>query len=172
MKLKFTILFTAIICSISVAQTKTGTIDSDYIINIMPEAKVVVEKSQSYGAKLDSLLSIKMVDYQARVKDFREKEKEMGELMKKTLVKEISALEADLKKYQENGNKLMQLKQGELMRPLYKKLNEAIDAVAKENGYTIILTTTVNQFAYVDENYDITKKVIAKLGIKEPVTKE
>ncbi len=172
MKLKFITFFTALICSVSIAQTKTGTIDSDYIINIMPEAKVVIERSQSYGARLDSLFSIKMEEYQIRVKDFREKEKEMGELMKKTLIKEIGGLEQDMKKYQDNGNKLMQLKQDELMRPLYKKLNEAINAVAKENGYTLILTTAGNQFAYMDKNHDITKKVIAKLGLKEPVIKE
>lgn len=172
MKSKITILFIALISSISIAQTKTGTIDSDYIINIMPEAAIVIKLSQAYGAKLDSSFSIKMQDYQARVADFREKEKEMGELMKKTLVKEITALEQDIKKYQDNGSKLMQLKQNELMRPLYKKLNEAIEAISKENGYTLILTTTGNQFAYIDQKHDITKLVVAKLGLKIPEPKE
>lgn len=172
MKLKLTIVLITLINSISIAQTKTGTIDSDYIINLMPEAKVVIERSQSYGSRLDSLFSIKMQDYQTRVADFRDKEPEMGELMKKTLVKELTALEQDIKRYQENGSKLMQLKQDELMRPLYKKLNTAIDEIAKANGYTLILTIGGNQFAYLDEKHDITKKVMAKLGVKEPVIKE
>lgn len=172
MKFKITFLFITLISTISVAQSKTGTIDSDYIINLMPEAKVVIERSQSYGSRLDSLFSIKMKDYQTRVTDFREKEKEMGELMKKTLIQELTALEQDIKKYQENGNKLMQLKQDELMRPLYKKLNTAIDEVAKAEGFTLILTIAGNQYAYIDDNYDITKKVMAKLGIKEPEVKE
>lgn len=172
MKFKITFLFITLLSTVSIAQTKTGTIDSDYIINLMPEAKVVIQRSQSYGSRLDSLFSIKMQDYQTRVADFREKEKEMGELMKKTLVKELAALEQDIKRYQENGNKLMQLKQDELMRPLYKKLNTAIDEIAKAEGYTLILTIAGNQFAYVDDNYDITKKVMAKLGVKEPVIKE
>ncbi|EAQ41331.1 OmpH family outer membrane protein [Polaribacter sp. MED152] len=172
MKFKITFLFISLISTISVAQSKTGTIDSDYIINLMPEAKVVIERSQSYGSRLDSLFSIKMKDYQTRVADFREKEKEMGELMKKTLIQELTALEQDIKKYQENGNKLMQLKQDELMRPLYKKLNTAIDEIAKAEGFTLILTIAGNQYAYIDDNYDITKKVMAKLGIKEPEVKE
>lgn len=172
MKLKITVFLFTLISSISIAQTKTGTIDSDYIINLMPEAKVVIKRSQDYGARLDSLFAIKMNDYQTRVKDFRDKEPEMGELMKKTLIKELTALEQDIKKYQENGTKLMQLKQDELMRPLYKKLNTAIDKVAKENGYTLVLTIGGNQFAYLDENHDITKKVMKKLGVKEPEVKE
>lgn len=83
MKLKITVFLITLISSISIAQTKTGTIDSDYIINLMPEAKVVIKRSQDYGVRLDSLFAIKMNDYQTRVKDFRDKEPEMGELMKK-----------------------------------------------------------------------------------------
>lgn len=153
---------------VSTAQSKVGTIDNDYIINLMPEAKIVIEKTQEYGAKLDSSFSIKMKDFQDKLTKFKSEEKEMGELMKKTTMKELAAMEQDIKKYQDNGNKLMQLKQNELMRPLYKKLNEAIDAVVKENGYTQIFTRTGNQFAYIDENYDITKLVLAKLGIAIP----
>lgn len=154
------------------AQSKVGTIDSDYIINIMPEAKIVIERSQEYGARLDSTFSIKMEDYKKRVKDFRAKEKEMGELMKKVLVDELTALEQDVKKFQENGNKLMQLKRNELMVPLYKKLNEAVTEIAKEEGYSQIFTKAGNQFAYIDENFDITKLVMKKLGIKAPEIKE
>lgn len=172
MKLKFTLLLAAFISTFAIAQTKTGTINSDYIISIMPESEIVIARSQEYGARLDSLFSIKMKDYEARVKDYRDKEKDMGVLMKKTLVKELTALEQDIKQYQDNGNKLMQLKQNELMRPLYTKLNLAIDEIAKENGYTLILTTSGNQFAYIDQKFDITKLVMAKLNIKEPEIKE
>ncbi len=42
--------------------------------------------SEAYGAKLDSSFTIKTRNYQASVLDFNEKEKEMGELMKKTLM--------------------------------------------------------------------------------------
>ena len=57
------------------------------------------------------------------------------------------------------------------MRPLYKKLNAAIDEVVKENSYTHILTKSGNQFAYIDEKYDITELVMAKLGVKVPEVK-
>ena len=172
MKLKITVLFIAFISTLSIAQTKTGTINSDYIINIMPEAKIVVKKTQEYGARLDSSFSIKMKEYQEKVADFKEKEKEMGELMKKTMIKELTSLEQNMNQYQNNGKKLMQLKQNELMRPLYKKLSDAIKVVVKEQGYTHILTISGNEFAYVDEKYDITELVMAKLGIKAPEVKE
>ncbi|MDP5094127.1 MAG: OmpH family outer membrane protein [Polaribacter sp.] len=172
MKSKLILLGALLMASVAFAQTKLGTIDNDYIINLMPEAKIVVKMAQEYGQKLDSSFSIKMQEYQAKVDDYKKNEKEYGELMKKTLITEIQTMEQDIQKYQENGSKLMQLKQNELMRPLYKKLNDVIDLVAKENKYTQILTIQGNQFAYIDQKFDITKLVMDKLGLKEPEVKE
>ncbi len=172
MKLKITILFIAFLSTVTIAQTKVGTINSEYIIRLMPETKIVVKRTQDYGAKLDTAFSIKLEDFQKKVTEFKKNEKDMGEVLRKFNIKELSGMENDMKKYQENGNKLMQLKEEELMRPLYKKLNEAINAVVKENGYTQILTSTGNQFAYIDEKFDITKLVMTKLGIKEPEVKK
>lgn len=172
MKSKIVFLSALFFCSITIAQTKLGTIDNEYIINLMPEAKIVIKLSQEYSQKLDSSFSIKVMEYQGKVEDYKKNEAEYGELMKKTLINEITALENDIKKYQENGNKLLELKQSELMRPLYKKLNDAINQVAKEKGYTQILTLQANQFAYFDEKFDITKLVMDKLGVKAPEIKE
>jgi outer membrane protein len=109
-----------------------------------------------------------MKDYQTKMEDFRKKEKELGKLMKKTLINELKVLEQDIQQYQNNGQKFMQLKQDELMRPLYKKLNNAVQEIAKKNGYTHILTIRGNQFAYIDKQYDITEAVMKKLGIEIP----
>lgn len=172
MKIKSIVFFIFFISSISIAQTKVGTIDSEYIISLMPETKVVIKRAQDYGTKLDSSYSIKLKEYQDKVADYRSKEKEMGELMKKTVTNEIYALEQDIRKYEQNGKKLMQLKESELMRPLYAKLNKAIDEVVKANGYTQILTITGNQFAYIDQKFDITEAVLDKLGIEIPEPKK
>ncbi len=63
---------------------------------------------------------------------------------------------------------LLGLKRDELMRPSYIKLSDMIAIVSKENGYTQVLITTGNQFAYLDANFDITELVIEKLGIVIP----
>ena len=54
------------------------------------------------------------------------------------------------------------------MNPLYKILGEAITEVAKAEGFTQVLTSSGNEFAYIDEAFDITEKVMAKLGVKIP----
>lgn len=168
MKLKITVLLIAFVSTLAIAQTKVGTIDSDYIINFMPESGVVLEMTQDYGEKLDSAFNIKVDDFKIRLEDYKKKQKDMGVLEKKTIEKELTALEKDIQLYQKNGNTLLGLKRDELMRPLYKKLSDAIAEVSKANGYTQILTTTGNQFAYIDIKFDITDLVVEKLGIVIP----
>jgi len=169
MKSKILFICIALLSTVAIAQSKVGTIDSDYIIGLMPETKVVLKRSQDYGAKLDSSFNIKLKVYKTKVDAYKKNENTLGALAKQANIKELTELEADIKTYQENGNKLMQLKKSELMRPLYKKLNDAIATVSKAGKYTQILTITGNQFAYVDPSFDITELVLKNLGISLPV---
>lgn len=172
MKLKITVLFIAFISTLTIAQSKVGTIDSEYIIGLMPESKIVIALTEAYGAKLDSSFSIKVEDFKAKLEDYKLKEKDMGELEKKTIQKELSGLDQDIQNYQKTGNTLMGLRRDELMRPLYTKLSKAISIVSKENGYTQILTATGNEFAYVDAKFDITELVLTKLEVVIPEAKQ
>jgi len=172
MKLKIIFICITLFSTVSIAQSKVGTVDSEYIIKLMPETTVVSKRSQAYGARLDSSFSIKLKEYQTKIDAFKKNEKTMETALKKASYKELAEMEADIKKYQLNGNKLMQIKSDELMRPLYKKLSEAIALVSKAENYTQILTISGNEFAYVDTKFDITELVLKSLGVKIPVAEK
>ena len=59
----------------------------------------------------------------------------------------------------------MQMKRNELTKPLYERINTAMLQVIQEEKYTQILHAGGNALAFSSEEYDITKKVLAKLGI-------
>jgi outer membrane protein len=168
MKTKIT-LFIAILCvGFSVnAQTKVGTIDVDYIVAKMPQLKQVQERIKNYGAKLDSINNKKIKEYDTKVKAFNSDLKTLSEAAKKIRANEINLLNKDIISFRQNGSKLMQLRKDEFMRPLYKKITELTEIIAKEKGYSQVLTTNGNNFAYLDEKHDITKLILAKLNIKE-----
>ena len=73
-----------------------------------------------------------------------------------------------MQKSQQNGNSLIGLRRDQLMNPLYQILGKAITEIAKADGYSQVLTTSGNEFAYIDEAFDITQKVMDKLGLKMP----
>lgn len=167
------ILFLSILTTItSFSQTKVGTVDSKYIISLMPEKEIVLKHVRNYGVKLDSTFNVKVSKFKAKVDAFKATEKTLTDSIKKVRIQELNASDQELQKLKQNGNVLMQLKQNELMRPLLKKLNNTIAIVAKENGYTQILTLSGNEFAYIDNKFDITALVLKKLGITVPKTEK
>lgn len=167
MKLKITFILALFFIGFTNAQTKVGTVDSELIISKMPQMKGVLQRVENYGKQLDSSFQIKATEYKTKVDSFKAEEKIMTDDDKKTRFQEIQVLEQEMAKFRQNGTAMMQIQREQSFRPLYKKVSEVIAEVAKENGYTQILTTTGNEFGYLDERFDITKLVLDKLGIKE-----
>ena len=169
MKLKTFFLIAILISNISIAQSKVGTVNSDYVLSIMPEGKKVVELTKDYAERLDSLFSIKVIAYQKKLEEFKSINDTVNQDFKTKKFTELQILETEVSKSKQKGSQLMRLKENELMKPLYKKLGEAISEVSKENNYTQILTVQGNEFAYIDRNFDITDLVIAKLNINKSI---
>ena len=72
MKSKISILFAILISSIALAQSKVGTVNSDYLLSVMPEGKIVVKLTQEYAERLDSVFALKVVAYQNSLNEFRD----------------------------------------------------------------------------------------------------
>lgn len=169
MKIKYISLSVAfILFSISmIAQSKVGTVNVNEILSKLPELTTVNATVTAYNSTLEKTLSDKITVYKTKLASYKKNTATYSDVMNKTMGDELYGLENDIKKFQQNGSQLTQIKQDDLLRPLYKKISEMIAVVAKEQKYTQILTVDGNEFAYVDEKFDITTIVKTKLGIAE-----
>jgi outer membrane protein len=163
--LKFAFLF---ICVTGFAQTKVGTIDVDFVISKMPDMTGVQQQVQEYGDGLEADLEKKLAAYQGAIDAYKLAEAALTINQKKTQQDSILTMEADIQKFQQNGNKLILLKQEELLKPLYEKVGIALEAVAKAGAYTQVFTRN-NDVVYVDNRFDLTLPVLTELGIEYKV---
>lgn len=147
------------------SQTKVGTINNEYILTQMPEIKEVEKKLKDYSAKLDSTIQDKYQNYREVLEAYNEGEKDMNDVMKKIKQKEIVDLEEDLKKLQQNSSQMLQLQQDDLLRPLYNKIGTALEGIVEEEGFTQVFDEN-NSIIYIDPEFDLTLKVLDKLGIE------
>lgn len=160
------LIFTFTLLSLSsIAQTKVGTIDAEYILNQLPEMTQVNEGLKAYNTKLQKDLETTITKYEALVKDYQENSSTFTEEEKKTKESEIIGLENDIKGFRQKAGVMMQMKRNELTQPLYEKINTAMLQVVQEENFTQILHAGGNALAFSSEEYDITKKVLKKLGI-------
>lgn len=146
------------------AQSKVGTIDVDYVLSKMPEIKVIQTQVEDYGKELDADFNKKLETYNAMVQAYTDGESEFTIGQKKQKQEEILATEQDLNKFQENGTKLINLRRDELVRPLYQKIGVSLEKIARDESFTQVLQLN-GTIVYIDENYDLTDKVLTDLGI-------
>ena len=146
------------------AQGKVGAVDIEYILSQMPELEEVQKQLGTYGNQLDTDLNKKVVEYQKLADEYKVGEANFSAEQKKEKQTALVTLEADIQKFQQNGAKLMEIKRSEFLSPLYKKIGEALDKVAKAEGFTQVMQTT-GDMVYLDPNYDLTLSIIKEMGI-------
>ncbi len=146
------------------AQGKVGAIDVEYILSKMPELTAVQAELETYGKQLDVDLNKKIDEYKKLAEEYKKGEASFTVEQKKEKQTAMMNLEADIQKFQQNGAKLMEIKQQEALKPLYKKIGDALDKIAKAQNYTQVMQTTQNM-VYLDPNYDLTVPILQELGI-------
>jgi outer membrane protein len=162
------------ICSLAVVMVsmvtlvqaqKFGFVNSAAILAEMPEVKQA-------DANLEALQQQLQKKGQGMLKalqdDFTEVRRKIdaGELspqQQETESKRLQAEEAKIAKFEQDMIKQVQDKREELLNPIYEKVNQAIETVAKENGLQFIFDQGV--LLYGDESQDMGAAVKAKLGI-------
>ncbi len=160
-------LIILLVIGTAVAQTKVGTVDPELIITKMSELASVQDGIKAYNEELQVELQKKLDAYDVLIKAYQASEAGLSDDVKKTKQQEIIEAEQDIQKFQNNGNQLIQIKQDELLKPLYTKIGEALNEIASAEGYTQVLTTGGGTtLAYADPNFDLTVKVMQKLGLK------
>jgi outer membrane protein len=154
---------------LSYGQMKIGYVDSDAIMDKLPDAQdarqkldVLVQEWQGELNKIENTWKTKYDDYEKRkliMTDQARAELE-SELVK--LEKQISDYRE--KKFGTNGE--MFQKQDELMKPVQNKVFSAIKEVAQEEDYDYVFDRSGDiLLLYAKDKYDITVKVINKLKL-------
>lgn len=163
-------LLIAFICLFSVAgfsqTTKVGTIDTEYTLSKMPELIPAQDSLKAYQEKLGKQLAAKNANYEKILKEAQAVFETMSDAEKRAKQEELAGLESDLTSFRRNGSQLIDIKRDALLRPLYQKIGENVAIVAKQLGYTQILTIgDNNNLAYIDPAYDITNLVLVNMGV-------
>ena len=92
MKVKILMFVLCFIGFFANGQTKVGTINSEFIVGLMPEAEEVLSELKIYAAKLDSSYQVKLADYNAKVTAFQNLDPNLSDNFKKVKIEEINAL--------------------------------------------------------------------------------
>jgi outer membrane protein len=154
---------------LSYGQIKIGYVDSDAIMDKLPDAQdarqkldVLVQEWQGELNKIENTWKTKYDDYEKRKLIMTDQSRAELEAELVKLEKQISDYRE--KKFGTNGE--MFQKQDELMKPVQNKVFSAIKEVAQEEDYDYVFDRSGDiLLLYAKDKYDITVKVLNKLKL-------
>ena len=148
---------------------KFGHINAQEIITVMPE----FTKAQNDIQNLEKQLTAEL---QRTQEEFNKKYQEFQQAMAKDSLpqniaerrqKELADMAQRQEQFQQEAEQGLQQANQEAMTPIYKKLDEAIQAVGAAEGVIYIFDVARTPIPYIGaQSIDLTAKVKAQLGIK------
>ncbi len=149
-----------------------GYIDTDFILNKMPEYK----KAQEEINRLSELWTKELQELAKGVESMysalQAEQVLLTEEMKKERMEQIRKKETEMKTYQNKVfgfDGLFFLKKQELIKPVQDKVWDAVDKVAKQNNLAIVFDKSGELvMIYTDPRFDYTDFVLDELGLGDP----
>jgi outer membrane protein len=146
-----------------------GYIDTDFILNKMPEYKKAQDEINRLSELWEKEIQSMMKNIEGLYSALQAEQVLLTDAMRKERMDLINRKEADLKEYQKKVfgfGGLVFLKKQELIKPIQDKVWDAVDKVAKKNNLAIVFDKSGELvMIYTDPRYDYTDFVLEELGL-------
>ena len=142
----------------------------DFLLSRIPEGKVVQNQLEVTKAQLDKALQETYTEAQQKYEAYQKNGPSMTEVIRADKEKELQNLQTRIQEMQTNAQQSLATKQQQLMEPLITKVNDAIQAVGKEQGFLYIINMDGGQgnptILYTSsEDNNATNLILRKLGV-------
>lgn len=162
------VLFSLFASSQVNAQNKLGYISTEELISVMPETQKADSNLQQFRNALVQNYQDKQEALENAINKFNKDSSTMSSAVKDVKRGELQKMLQDISQEEQRIQQQLQQRQQELITPINRKAFDAIQAVAKENGYGYIFEK--NALLVAPPAEDVLPLVAKKLNIKLPAT--
>lgn len=146
---------------------KLGHIETQKLIQAMPEWTEAQKKFQAQQDEVEKELTNQQELFQTKAAEYAEKVKTYSDVIRNAKEQELQELRQRIQRFQESAMNDLDKVQRDLMEPITTKATNAIKEVGKENGFTYIFDMSSGILLYSAEtSQDILPLVKKKLGLQ------
>lgn len=143
---------------------KFAHIDSQALIQAMPETKAAETTLEQQAKDLEEQLATMQSEFQKKLTEYTQKADSLSDIVRQAKEEDLQNLQQRIQSFNQNAQQRLQQKQAELMQPIFQKANQTIETVAKEQG--VIYVFDSNAVLYKsNDSIDLLPLVKTKLGI-------
>ena len=161
------VLLLACVPVLAFGQTKIAHINSESIMQTLPEAIDAQKSLDALVAQWEAELQKMQAEWKKKFDDYDKKKLILTEQVRADQEKELRDMDAAItdfrnKKFGQTGE-LFQ-KQSEVMKPIQNKIFKVLEEIAKEDGYDYIFDKSGEiLLLYSNDKLDLTQKVISRM---------
>ena len=165
---KLFILVAAMLAVGTVSAQKFARINVQDIVMAMPEFEEAQKNLEAFGKDLNEQMEQIQVEFNNKLADFQKNQATMAASIKQMKQQELEQLQQRFSEFQQIAQQDFQKKETELLEPVQKKAQEAVNKIAKAIGYLAVFNTAIPSLVYFDEAQltDISASVKKELGIQ------
>jgi outer membrane protein len=134
-------------------EAKIGYINSQTLLESMPESIAAQEQLGTMAAQMDSIYRKYIVEYQMLIQKIQDPN--ISEIEKDAIGQDLTYLEQRLQQYEQDSQDKIDTKKAELFQPIIDKATATVKEVAKENGYTHVIDNSLGVLIMAPEGDDI-----------------
>ena len=162
---KILVVAALLIPMLASAQTlKVGLVDTQEIMSKLPDTAAAQKQLEETSKKYDDEYA-KLGEEMKRLYDEFQKSENDLPAIKERKARELQDYQQKMQQFEQSAMQDIQTLQNDLMAPEMQKVRNAIEAVGKESGFSLIQEKNYAIY-FAAPVVDITPEVKAKLGVK------
>ena len=145
---------------------KFGHLDSQALIQSLPEAIKVQSELEAQGKIYENALKEMQDELQKKADDYDKQKSTMNDTKKAETENQLQEMYTKIQQTAQDNQQAFNKMQQEKLGPIIQKVRNAIETVAKNGGYVYVMEKAAGQPLYVNETLskDITAEVKAQLS--------
>lgn len=167
------VLLAGLALSAQAQEAKIGFAQSDYILGLLPEAQAAQRDIAEFERKVSNRLIAMRQGLELQAAQYQQESSNLSDTVRAQRENELRTLQQDIAQEQKTAQYQLQFKEMQVLSPLRQQVDQAIDSVARANGYTYVFSPEVEGKLFLihtqrPEEADVTSLVIKALGLTPP----
>lgn len=144
---------------------KFGHINSQDLVALMPERDSALINLQTYQKELEETIRGMEDEYNAKYTEYQRKSETWTPVIRESKEKDLQDLVQRIQQFQQTAQQEMQMMQQQQFAPVFKKAQDAIEKVAKDNGLVFVFDSSSLLYKDDAKSFDLLPAAKAALGI-------
>lgn len=163
---KILILFILMITFQTLSAQKYGYLNREEVYKSIPEYDSATAQIEKLRKEYENLLASMQGEYSSKTASLNNESANISEYLRQTRQDELQKLGVRIQLFSVRANAQLDENKNQLVQPIITKVNDAIKAVAIEQGFVFVIDG--GQMLFTDEKkcINILPLVKAKLGVK------